>query len=68
MMNWQSVDDYPAKCSGLVKSKRRYETAEAAYQKGQEVYQCRYCYGYHRSGKFGRWLKELERINGNTKI
>jgi hypothetical protein len=45
------------------KSKRRYETAEAAYQKGQQVYQCRYCYGFHRSGKFGRWLKELERIN-----
>lgn len=34
--------------------KRAYPTREAAFQKGQEVYRCRYCRQFHRSGSLSK--------------
>lgn len=31
-----------------------YPSAEAAFQKGQHVYQCQYCRLWHRSGSLAR--------------
>lgn len=31
--------------------KKRYDTEEAAFQKGQASYKCRHCDGWHRTGQ-----------------
>jgi len=31
--------------------KKRYDTNEQAFQKGQRVYRCPHCKGWHRSGE-----------------
>lgn len=41
--------------------KRRYATPEEAQQKGQQVYQCPQCNGWHRSGQLGSMIAELRR-------
>lgn len=40
-------------------SKRRYATAEEAYQKGNETYACPYCKGWHRSGSLATFAASL---------
>ncbi len=42
-------------------SKVAFETEEAAYQKGQTSYKCQHCGKWHRSGAFGRFVKQLQR-------
>jgi hypothetical protein len=42
-------------------SKAAYATAEEAYQKGQRVYQCRYCGKFHRSGAFAKLVATVSR-------
>jgi hypothetical protein len=39
-------------------SKRRYATKEEAYCKNQEVYRCKYCGGWHRSGVLFRVVRQ----------
>lgn len=39
-----------------------YDTAEAAYQKGQESYRCKYCGKWHRSGSFSKLLSKVKKI------
>lgn len=34
--------------------KKGFPTAEAAHQRGQEVYRCRHCGQWHRSGALGK--------------
>jgi hypothetical protein len=51
------------KLQRMCTSKRAYPTAEAASHKSQRVYQCPVCGKFHRSGKFGRFVRELKRIN-----
>ncbi len=42
-------------------SKVAYPTPEAAFQKGQEFYLCKYCGKYHRSGKLAKLIAETRR-------
>jgi hypothetical protein len=42
--------------------KKAFPTAEAAYQKGQEIYRCRYCGLWHRTGGTLKLLAQLRRI------
>lgn len=41
--------------------KKAYDTREAAFQKGQEVYQCRYCGKFHRSGSLSKLIATVRR-------
>ena len=36
--------------------KARFKTKDDAYQKGQEVYKCKFCGGWHRSGALAKTL------------
>jgi len=40
-------------------NKATYETYELAYQKGQTIYQCRFCKKFHRSGKLETFINTL---------
>jgi Zn-finger protein len=42
--------------------KKAYPSREAAFQKGQEVYQCRYCHQFHRSGSLSKLVAALQKI------
>ncbi len=44
--------------------KRRFDSAQEAEQKGQRVYQCPCCGGWHRSGAEARLIAELKRRAG----
>ncbi|MGV3664273.1 MAG: hypothetical protein ACO1TE_29140 [Prosthecobacter sp.] len=44
-------------------TKRRYATRDEALQKGQEVYQCHHCHGWHRSGQIASLAAELRTAN-----
>jgi hypothetical protein len=39
--------------------KKKFESADAAFQKGQHVYQCRYCGKWHRSGALTKFIVQL---------
>jgi hypothetical protein len=41
--------------------KRRFSSAAAAAQKGQRVYECPHCQGWHRSGQEATLLAEVSR-------
>ncbi|MDE2098703.1 MAG: hypothetical protein KGL39_15725 [Patescibacteria group bacterium] len=41
--------------------KRAYPTKELAYQKGQQVYRCRHCGHWHRSGALAKLNAQLKR-------
>lgn len=41
--------------------KRRYETEEAAFQKGQRSYHCPHCKGWHRSGQLAKLIAQVRR-------
>ena len=53
------------KLEAMCTSKRRYETEQEAYQKGQRSYLCPYCRGWHRSGAFAELLNVCKRKSGN---
>ena len=44
--------------------KRRFESLEEAYQKGQSTYKCRYCGGWHRATAPEGTLRKLTRELG----
>ena len=39
--------------------KKRYPTEKAAFQKGQRIYECPHCGGWHRSGAFAKFVSKL---------
>jgi hypothetical protein len=41
--------------------KRRFATAAVAQQKGQRIYQCPHCHGWHRSGQLATLVAEVRR-------
>lgn len=45
----------------VCESKRRYDSEEAAAQKGMDAYKCPYCAGWHRTGRFQRLVKKVKR-------
>lgn len=42
-------------------SKTRYESAEAAFQKGQQSYQCPHCQRWHRTGQLASLISQVKR-------
>lgn len=42
-------------------SKVAYPSPEAAFQKGQTFYRCKWCGQYHRSGKLAKLIAETNR-------
>lgn len=49
------------KLNAMCINKRRFETEAEAYQKGQRVYKCPHCGGWHRSGKFAELVSVCKR-------
>ena len=42
-------------------SKLAFKTKEEAFQKGQRVYQCKFCGKWHRSGQQAKFASELKK-------
>lgn len=42
-------------------NKRRYSTREESEQKGQRIYSCNICNGFHRSGSLASLVAKLTR-------
>jgi hypothetical protein len=57
----------------VCEKKKSYETREEAHQKGQEVYKCKFCKKWHRSGSLISLLSkakkkaERQKDNGEKK-
>lgn len=49
------------KVNRMCGQKRRYDSEEAAYQKGQRSYACPHCGGWHRSGKFAELVATVKK-------
>lgn len=42
--------------------KKRFDSEQAAEQKGQRVYQCPHCHGWHRSGKLAELVSLVKKV------
>lgn len=56
----QEAQEYARRLRGCL-SKKAYESPEAAFQKGQTYYHCRWCNKYHRSGKLAKLLAQVSK-------
>jgi hypothetical protein len=45
----------------MCERKRKYATREEAFQKGQEVYQCKHCGYWHRSGSLASLVAKVSK-------
>jgi hypothetical protein len=45
----------------VCEKKKAYETREEAHQKGQEVYKCKFCKKWHRSGSLINLLAKTKK-------
>ncbi len=64
MNKYKHLSDEARKLRSKIKmclSKRSYETKEEAYQKGQEIYKCKHCGKWHRSGQLSRFMYHLRK-------